>query len=233
MLHLDHIAIFSQNFYEATFNVSKETGLGNYDGGFFPTSGVGIKVIPLGNDTFLEVEGMVDIAIEKAMADTPLGKSLFAKRVGFMGWAFRSESLEELEEVARLSGFGEVRTDVLDENGAQMMMNGEKVILPMAPPAFDSWPKGMPNVYYWPDMSKHDGRHPVEPRTGDGRTPLGIYWLEVGGTPADLEAWFKGMIKAKDYPLHFNGKAHGLYAAAINTTKGEVVIRRPSIFGDD
>ena len=228
MLQLDHFAMFSQNFYESTFRLSQETGLGNYDGGFFPNFGIGIKVVPLGPDLFLEIEGVIDFAVIKRELDNPASRllGLLSKREAFSAYCFRTDTLEELEELAKVAGF-EVGYDVLNEDNAQQMMNGEKNITIMAPLAGQAWPRGMPNVYYWPDMSKHDARYPV--LEGTGRvTPLGLSWVEVGGTAADFEAWFGGYTKAKDHPLRFNGKTHGLYAIAVNTDQGEVVIRRPS-----
>jgi hypothetical protein len=86
----------------------------------------------------------------------------------------------------------------------------------------------MPNVYWWPDITKHDGRYPVIPGT-DRRIPSGLAWVEVGGTARQFEEWFGGYTQASDHPLRFNGKAPGLYALAVKTNDGEVVIRRPSL----
>jgi hypothetical protein len=126
---------------------------------------------------------------------------------------------------------GEVNQDVLDEKDAQQMMNGDMNIVVMAPTAYESRLRGMPNVYVWPDMNKHDARYSVTAGAGDGRIPRGPSWVEVGGTPVELEEWFGGLTKSDDHPLRFNGKALGVYAVAVNTSKGEVVIRRPSMPG--
>ena len=79
-------------------------------------------------------------------------------------------------------------------------------------------------------MNEHDSRVPIAEGTGDGREPQGVSWIEVGGTAEELESWFHGMIKAKDYPIRFNGKAGGLYAIGVATSKGEVEIRRPNVW---
>jgi hypothetical protein len=234
LLNIDHIAIYAQNHYECTYKMSNETGLGNYDGGFFPTFGLGTKIIPLGPDLFAEIEGFVDAAVLKQLFESPgIFANVLSKREGFSGWCFRTDSEEELVELARVAGWGEVDREILGEAGAQTMMTGEKVIVMEAPSGLECWPKGLPNVYFWPDMSKHDSRFPVLEGTGDGRTPLGLAWVEVGGTAAELEAWFGGMLKTKDYPIRFNGKAPGLYAVAVETSKGEVVIRLPYVFHED
>jgi hypothetical protein len=227
MLHLDHYGMFSQNHYEATFQISKETGLGNYDGGWFPTFSVGVKVIPLGGDQFLEVEGFVDTVMVKQLADAfPFDKFLAHRQV-YTWWTLRTDSLEELEELARVCGW-EVDREILGEAGAQQMMNGHKVVLIETPVGFEAVQRGMPQVYWWPDMSQHDARFPIAEGTGDGREPQGVAWIELGGTAEQLESWFKGMLKAKDYPIRFNGMTPGLHAIAVATSKGEVVIRRPN-----
>ncbi len=232
MLHLDHYDLFSKNIYEATFQISQETGLGNYDGGWFPRMGIGTKDIPLGGDQFLEVAGFVDIDKYTQMAGiSPFDKFLAHKQAFFL-WGMRTDSLEELEELARVCGWG-VDREILDEEGAQTMMNGHKVVLIETPVGFEAPQRGMPEIYYWSDMTQHDSRFPIEKGTGDGREAQGVSWIELGGTAMQLESWFKGMLKAKDYPIHFNGKAPGLYAIAVATSKGEVVIRRPYVFSGE
>jgi hypothetical protein len=227
MLHLDHYDMFSQNFFETAYQIDQETGLGNYDGGFFPTMGFGTKMIPLGGDQFLEVTGFIDTEQFKLMSGAyPFAKFLM-HRASFFLWSFRTDTLAELEDLARECGW-EVDRDTLGEEGAQMMMNGHKVLLVETPKGFEAVEKGMPNIYWWPDMNDHDSRFPVAEGTGDGREPQGVAWIEIGGTANDLESWFKGTLKAKDYPIRFNGKTPGLYAIGVATSKGEVEIRKPN-----
>jgi hypothetical protein len=95
---------------------------------------------------------------------------------------------------------GEVNHNVLDEKDAQQMMNGDMNIVVMAPTAYESRLRGMPNVYVWPDMNKHDARYSVTAGAGDGRIPRGPSWVEVGGTPVELEEWFGGLTKSDDHP---------------------------------
>src|SRR5580658_9395990 len=217
MFRLDHFALFAQNFYEATFKISQETGLGNYDGGYFPNYGAAIKIVPLGPDLFLEIEGLVDMAVIKRELANPteflqLG---IRKRETFAGWCFRTDTEEELEAFAKVRGC-QIDRNFLNIDNAQQMMNGDKNVVIMAPLAPDSWPKGMPNVYFWPDMSKHDARYPVQEGTG-AKTPLGLAWVEVGGDAAQFDEWFGGLTTASDHPLRCNGKAPGLYALAVAT----------------
>ncbi len=229
MFHLDHFSLITRNQSEATFRLSRETGLGSYDGGFFPKFGAGIRVIPLGEDVFLEIQSLVDLDVMKRELETPsfFGQVLMKRRETFLAWCFRTDTEAELEEFSRVTGH-KIDREVLNYENAQQMMNGDKNVVIEAPNALECWPQGMPNVYWWPDMTKHDSRYPVEARTGD-REPLGLAWVEVGGTEADFDAWFGGLTRAKDHPVRFNGGKHGLYALGVKTTKGEVTIRRPSL----
>jgi len=229
MFHLDHFAMYSRNYARTTFQISQETGFGAFDGGFFPTYGLGIRIIPLGPDLFLEIESLIDWdVIRHALAtDHPYIKVAMAHPEAFAGCCFRCDTLEELEEFAKRRGVEVNRTE-LGEANAQQMMNGDKNVVLMAPVATASWPAGMPNVYYWPDMSKHDSRYPVE-RGTQRIQPKGLAWVELGGTAEIFDDWFAGLTTAADHPVRFNGRAPGLYALAIDTDAGEVVIRRPSI----
>lgn len=240
-MQLDHFGLFSHNFYKSTFELSLETGLGNYDGGFFPNFGNGTKIVPLGPDLFLEIEGLVDFSIIKHIILSEANgtnkdnqdvmafmRKLLAKPEAFFLWSFRVESEEEMSELTKATGWT-VDRETLSEPNAQQMMSGEKVVVCSAPNAADfGRSPGMPNVYLWPDMSKHDSRFPVIPETKK-KTPTGISYVEVGGTEKLFDDWFCGFTTAKDHPIQFNGKAPGLYAIAVNTDAGEVVIRRPGI----
>ncbi len=236
-MQLDHFGMFSHNLYKSAFELSGETGLGHYDGGFFPNYGQGTKIFPLGPDLFLELEGMVDYGTIRhiilnegsAAAETPVMtfmRKMLAKPEVFFLWSFRTESLEEMNELARATGWT-VDHDTLNADNAQQMMNGDKIVVVSTPRAAEMIPNlGMPNVYFWPDMNKHDARYPVIPETKK-KTPTGLAWIEVGGTEKQFDDWFCGFTKAQDHPLVFNGKAPGLYTIAVNTDAGEVLIQRP------
>jgi hypothetical protein len=50
-LHIDHVCSGTRNIYEGTQRLRDETGFGNYDGGWFPASGLANRIVPLGGDT--------------------------------------------------------------------------------------------------------------------------------------------------------------------------------------
>src|ERR1700693_4337936 len=100
MIHIDHVCLGCQNLYEAAARLRRETGLGNYDGGW-GSIGNALRVVPLTNYQYLEVESIIDQrrAAGSAMAD------YFANRTAdgdaLIGWVLRVDTLEELTEIAR------------------------------------------------------------------------------------------------------------------------------------
>lgn len=61
--------------------------------------------------------------------------------------------------------------------------------------------------------------------------PMGVEWLEMGGTEAEMADWLGQ--DPKTLNMRFNGKSLGLYAIGVKTdTKGTVEIRRPSATQD-
>lgn len=60
MIELDHIAICGKNHYETTIRLSRGTGLGNCNEGYFPKYPLGQFVIPPRDNIYFEIEGLVD-----------------------------------------------------------------------------------------------------------------------------------------------------------------------------
>ncbi len=61
--------------------------------------------------------------------------------------------------------------------------------------------------------------------------PMGVEWLEMGGTEAEMEEWLGQ--PPSTLKMRFNGKSLGLYAIGVKTdTAGIVEIRRPSATQD-
>jgi hypothetical protein len=224
MIHIDHISISAANIYEASHRLREETGIGFYDAGFFP-GGNANRVFPLGGSTYLEVGGFVDVFVA---SDPKRPKPWWYEKVRdgdrFSGLCLRVDTLDELKEIAdRLKvKFPAGPLSKTKPDGTQLYAYG-------VPSASDAWPKGLPNWYYFPDYNKHPSGQPVIGTT-DLVNPLGISFLEVGGTEGALIEWMG--VPASNYPFRFNGKVPGLYAVGVKTEKGEIVIRRKSATED-
>ena len=221
-IRLDHFSMNVHNHYEAAERLRAETGFGFYDGGTLgPTSAN--KIVPLGGPgmNYIEIVGTADpykwAENHEAHPDEYM-YNLVKSGDHFGGMCLRVDSQKELEDLAKLRGWTPPHA------GGRMRPSG--IFLPwMSTPSPSPWSKGLPNVYFWPDMTTHPSGQPIEPAPHMVR-PLGVTWVEVGGTEAEMKEWLGVPLDA--IPFKYNGKGHGLYAIGVKTKNGEVVIRRKS-----
>jgi Glyoxalase-like domain len=221
MVNLDHFSLATKDVYEAAYRLRAETKLGFYDGGWTET-GIGSKIFPLGGSTYLMLEGIVN-PFSLADKNNPGAKRFYdgvASGEGFRGWSLRVDSMEELQQIAKERNFKSV---VLNKNGGRIRPNGDRVIAAGTPSLGDSWPMGLPNWNFFAELQFHPSGQPASRAPGLAK-PQGISWIEVGGTEPEMTKWLA--MPASKFPIRFNGKAAGLYAVAVNSDKGEIVIRR-------
>jgi Glyoxalase-like domain len=217
-VHIDHVSISSQNIYVGAFKLREETSLGFYDGGFF-AGGLANRIFPLGGISYLEIGGIVQADCVKDPKTRPWWYDK-VKAAGecFTGLCFRVDSMEELREIAAKKNYTMGTTPII-----RTRPNGSEMRAFTAPGGADTWPKGLPNWYYFEEFTKHPSGQPVFTWPGMVR-PTGIAWLEVGGSEAQMTEWLG--LPASNFPFKFNGKVPGLYAVGVNSDKGEIVIRR-------
>lgn len=221
MISIDHICLGARNIYEASHRLREETGLNNYDSGWFPASGLANRIVPLGGDVYIEIEGVVEAAkiqegdlTAKWFNDSTLSGDVF------IGWCARVDSFAELERLAkRLNG------DVVRAKGLKMRIDGKVLDGVCAPPTIQCWKAGVPNFFYFEDMTVHGSRQPLGPSLRPVVEPLGVAWMELGGRKEEMDEWLG--TDCASLPLRFNGKGAGLYVVAVRTAAGEIVIRRP------
>jgi len=222
MIHIDHIAIACTDLYEASDRMRKETGLGFYDGGWFPPAGIANKIFPLGGQTYMEIESIVNPS--KMKAGTPMSdyfiKASSAGEDTFSGLCLGVDSMEELEELAKRH-----KTEIPDPHiGTRVRSSGPAFLAYQTPSAQLCWPHGLPNWYYFTDITLHPSGQPVDPYPNLVR-PAGISYIEMGGTEKEMTDWIG--VPASTLPFKFNGKAKGVYAVAVKTEEGPpIVIRR-------
>jgi hypothetical protein len=215
MIYIDHVCIGCQNLYESAARLRKETKLDNYDGGW-GSIGNALRVVPLGNHQYLEVESIIDArkAAGSAMAQYFSDRTVTGDAL--IGWVLRVDTLDELTEIAARIG----RTKNVGPFTARHMPDGAAVQVYATPPSIETWPKGIPNFVYWPETTMHPGngaaRHWVQPH--------GIAWIELGGNEKEILEWIGP--GGNDLPLRFTGGDPGLRAVAVNTSLGEKVVRR-------
>ena len=105
MIHIDHISIAARNLYESAFRLRAETSLGFYDGGW-TDSGLANKIFPLGAGSYLQIEGIVDVAAVEDPSNPGIRRfyESVARGEHFRGLGLRVDSMKELEEVAARRG---------------------------------------------------------------------------------------------------------------------------------
>jgi hypothetical protein len=217
MLHVDHICLGASNIYESSARLKDDTGFGYYDGGWFPHAELGTTVFPLGDHNYLEVEGPIN---HHRYRTDPIA-NWFERRVArgetFMGWCLRVDEEDELDEFAARWG-----APVEDSVGRVLPhQDGVAKKNRCVPFTIDCWDRGLPNVFHFRDPDSHSSLTPVDHVVA----PSGVEWLEVGGTPQDMERWLGDA--AKDLPLeYFPERAPGLYGIAVATEGGVTLIRR-------
>ncbi|MGE6744053.1 VOC family protein [Allorhizobium pseudoryzae] len=110
MIHIDHVCLGVRNFFEGSQRLREETGLGCYEGGWFPKLGLANKIFPTGSDTYIEVESVVDVfQYENGNACARFFKGKCEQGDVFIGWCARVDTRDELEQIAKRLG-----TDVIE-----------------------------------------------------------------------------------------------------------------------
>jgi hypothetical protein len=237
MPRIDHVSIGARNIYEGAARLRDETGLDTYDGGWFPAMGIGQRQVPLGNDSFIEIESVIDHDaasghffgrwFEAVLADA-------GREDRFMGWVIAVESMEELDSIARRLGLPIATTSgdaipgstVAGEDGwDKRRLHGETSGPNHAVPddRHHGWPRGLPTFMVWPEESHHPDALP-EARSVDHRVqPQGIAWVEVGDASL-TRPWLGALGDQLD--VRFVDRPAGLYAVGIRTDRDDIVIRR-------
>ena len=220
--HLDHVSISSPNLFYGAHRLRLESTLSFYDGGHFLNGDHANRIFPLGSNTYLELNGVVNAAAVRDPKHRPWWYDK-VQTVGecFTGFALRVDTRAELEAIAKQKGYAIAQTPT-----TRVWPNGYAMRAFAAPSAQLTAAKGLPNWFWFEDFPMHPSGQP--PSTAPRITrPDGIAWIEVGGTEKQMYDWLD--VRAGSLPFKFNGRQPGLYAIGVKTMKGgEIVIRRPS-----
>ncbi len=221
-MHLDHVSISSPNLYYGAHRLRLESTLSFYDGGHLLNGDIANRIFPLGSNTYLELGGIVNAESVTNANNRPWWYDK-VQMLGecFTGLCFRVDTLEELQEIAKKKNY-----TIAQNPTTRVRPNGYVLRAFSAPSPLTTWPKGLPNWYWFEDLPMHPSGQP--PSTWPKITrPDGLAWIEVGGTEKAMYDWLD--VPVGTFPFKFNGKRPGLYAIGVKTMKGgEIVIRRPS-----
>jgi hypothetical protein len=221
-VHLDHFSISSPNLFYGAHRLRLESTLSFYDGGHFLNGDHANRVFPLGNNTYLELNGIVNAEAVRDPKNRPWWYDK-VQAVGecFTGFGLRVDTREELEAIAKKH-----RYTIPDAPTTRVWPNGYMLRAFSAPSAQLAWTKGLPTWHWFEDFPMHPSGQPTTTAPKITR-PDGIAWIEVGGTEHAMYDWLD--LRRGSLPIRFNGRLPGLYAVGVKTMKGgEIVIRRPS-----
>jgi hypothetical protein len=218
MYSLDHISLGTRHLYEGCHRLREEYGLDNYDGGWFKGTGIAARIIPLPGDAFIIVESVVDQ--RAAVGASRTFDDWFDRTVGggqdhWMFWCLRTESLAGLEEIAERLGSPVVKSN------SRIQPTGEIVGAHWRTSSAEAWAKGLPNCFFWDDMSGHPSRRGVrhtQPLTE-------VSWLELGGDAKVMKEHI-GAETFDSLDLRFVEEVPGLYGVGIRTDGGEEIAIR-------
>lgn len=225
MITLDHIAVWSDNLYRTTVELSRQTGIGSSDGGYFPGLGLGQKIISLGNHVYIEVESIVD---HRMITDRgPMALELERQTASgdcFAGLCLRTDSMDEIHEFAKAHGLTPM--EGISGGKVSMVPSADKPPIPHTPDFWNSWRLGKPNLYYVSDLSRHSSLAPIQEGTGDVKGG-GVISIEIGGTEANLQKWLGDIASTKELgtEIIYNGGPEGLYAVTFDSSIGPQTIR--------
>jgi len=214
---IDHFSLGVANLTEGTQRLRSETGLGSLEGSWFPGTGIANTYVPLGGDTYLEVESCIDVHAKDAAS------KWFADQTAdgdtYLGWSARVSSREEIERVARRLG------TKVEEGTLAVRPDGSRPVAIRTPDSFTAWTKGLPSIFCYPDLTNHMSRRPT---TIPGVVkPDGTAWIEVGGTADAMTQWLG--VDAALLPIRFAGGSPGLRAIGVRAGRQIIEIRRKPI----
>lgn len=207
-LRLDHVMYVVRDLDEAARRVRFELGLDSYAGGEHVGIGTANRVVPLGDEQYVELMAVTD---ETTARSNPVGQTV-------LDWAGEGEGLRAwclsttgIDAVAARLGLNATAWTRLRPDGVELHWRLAGVDRSMADAS-------LPFFIQW-DVPP--SLHPGAERVDHTVEPLGIAWIEVGGDPERIAAW----TERADLPVRVVPRRPGPLALGIATPDGEVVLR--------
>lgn len=219
---LDHFCLGTPNVYWTAKRLRDLTGLGAYDGGWFPRTGVGMRLVPLPEmDQYIEIESVIELDRAK--------KNPFAmwfneatRQEALVGWTIRVPTMEELQELAK-----RYDSPVTFFKGLRIVPDDSVIELYGVVDTMVAWPQSLPNFIFW---DKHETMHPARVSAPHRGKPGKIAWVEFGDEDSRLRKWLGEDLKQMP-EIRVLEKGIGLKAAGVEVNGKVVEIRPP--FGPD
>ena len=212
MKQIDHVIILVNDLEAARIRLLDRFGLNAIGNGTHPM-GTANSAVPLKPPQYVELLGIGDSEVARANV---FGKRLVQRLKGgdcLLGWAVR---------------VGDIRAE------------GERLGRPLIPGEWHGpdgtigrWHNILPDFKDLDDLpffiqyegGNSDRRDGGYAQAASPSQPEDIAWLEVGGDPGRMVDW----LGDDSLPLRFVPKGPGIHAVAINSPKGEIVIRNDDL----
>ncbi len=203
MLALDHVIITVRDLDAASDRIYAEHGLASVVGGRHPGHGTGNRIIPLGPD-YVELMAVVD---GDEAAQSPMGRWVSERVVNGDDPAVLCLRTDEIVAVAK-------RLDLELLEMSRRKPDGGELRWRLAG-LDNALSDGLPFFIEW-DIAPGD--HPGHMVAAHANPPVGIEWVEMGGSREQLDAW----IGPHDLDLRAVGAGPGVRGVGIRTERGVI-----------
>jgi hypothetical protein len=202
---IDHVIYGVRDLDAAGRWLKEDVGLDSVEGGFHPAYGTGNRIVPLGDDCYLELMAIVD---RHTAEKNFLGKKLLehlSQGERFVGWVVATDELTSTAE----------RLGLLPVPGSRVRPDKKEVTWKVAG-IEEAFARDLPFFISWDEPAQHPSRMKVDHRL----QPEGIAWIELGTDEVALKEWLGDL----SLPLRFDGERTGVNALGIKTSSGEIVL---------
>ena len=204
-MKIDHVIYGVRDLDAAGRWLKEDVGLDSAEGGHHPAFGTGNRIVPLGDDCYLELMAIVD---RHTAEQNFLGRKLIehmAEGERFVGWVVATDDLDSVAD----------RLGLLAVPGARVRTDGKEITWKVAG-IEEAFARDLPFFISWDEPSQHPSRMKVQ----HSIEPEGIAWIDLGTDEVVLKEWLGDIT----LPVRFGGERAGVDSLAIKTSAGDIVL---------
>ena len=202
---LDHVLVAVTDLAAAARTIEDEYGLRAEGGGRHPSWGTANRIVPLG-DAYLELVTAVDPAVA---ARSSFGRWIAASQselLSPLGWAFRTDDLDEVAS----------RLGLTIEAGSRTGSSGELVSWRLAGVEQAAAEPALPFFIEWAPGTELPGRARTDHTAGE----IHIAEVRVSGDPHAIDAW----LGAHHVPIDIRAGRSAITAVTMASASGDEIV---------
>jgi hypothetical protein len=207
VLQIDHVVYAVRDLDEAAERFRREHGLDSTPGGRHPGWGTANRIVPLGDDNYIEFIAVVD---ESVASGTWIGRAVREHVDAGRGWLAICASADDLDQVAR-------RLELEVTSGVRERPDGTELRWRSAGLEDSRREPSMPFFISWEGPP---GAHPGRGRAGHGVRVEGIARIDVEANEDAQRSWLGG----NELPIRVTNPGARVVSVALATRDGELVI---------